>query len=313
MRHVFLFSAAVITCWGYARAGASSGARLDVDSQKVWSIPALSAGAPGPGKRVKVAASAYEGADVFHTLYLPESWKEHGRPLPIVFEYTGNYYPQAGSTGEPEDAGLGFGLCGGKYIWVCLPYVSKDHTDNAVTWWGDEKATVAYAKTHVPRIIKQFNADPTAVFLCGFSRGAIGVNYIGLHDDEIARLWTAFVTHDHFDGVREWRNTPWGSPLAQYREGAMRRLTRVAGRPYLVSQHGQDHASERHIRSALPDASNFSFITVDTAEALGRFPNRFARAAHNDRWLLKPSPYRRATWQWMNDVARNRRAVDPRE
>ena len=53
-----------------------------------------------------------------------------------------------------------------------------------------------------------------AVILCGFSRGAIGVNYIGLHDDQIAALWAGFITHDHYDGVLEWKGQAWGSPYA---------------------------------------------------------------------------------------------------
>ena len=64
-------------------------------------------------------------------------------------------------------------------------------------------------------IIAEFNADPNAVFLCGFSRGAIGVNYLGLRDDEVAKLWTAFITHDHFDGVRQWTTSGWGGPLGR--------------------------------------------------------------------------------------------------
>jgi hypothetical protein len=279
---------------------------LDVNSQETLSIPPLSAGAPAAGKRIKATTPEYAGTDVFHTVYLPETWEKDGPRLPIIFEYTGNYYPRAGSTGEPEDAGLGFGLSGGQTIWVSLPYISADRVDNAITWWGDDKATVAYARLNVPRIIRAFNADPTAVFLCGFSRGAIGVNYIGLHDDEVAGLWSAFVTHDHFDGVKEWGKTDWGSPLLSYREKALKRLQRVGNRPYLVSQNGKNRDSEAYVRSALPNVSNFTFSCVNTAEALGPFPNAFAKAGHNDRWLLKPSQYRSRTWAWMNMVTERR-------
>lgn len=279
---------------------------LDVDSPETLSIPPLSAGSPAPGKRAKVTPPEYAGTEVFHTVYLPDTWKRGGQRLPIIFEYTGNYYPAAGSTGEPEDAGLGFGLSGGKFIWVSLPYISKDHKDNAVTWWGDDQATVAYAKLNVPRIIKAYHADPRAVVLCGFSRGAIGVNYIGLHDDEIAGLWTAFVTHDHFDGVRQWGGTEWGSPLQKYRQEALKRLQRVGRRPYLVSENGKKRETEGYVTSALRDVSNFTFSYVGTEEALGAFPNAFAKHAHNDRWLLRPSAYRSTTWTWMNTVMQRR-------
>lgn len=280
---------------------------IDVESTDVLTTPSVSEGQPAAGKRVRVTPPEYAGTEVFHTLYLPSQWKRDAAELPIIFEYTGNYYPRAGSTGEPEDAGLGYGLSGGRYIWVSLPYISDDGKDNQVTWWGDEAATLAYAKLNVPRIIREYNADPNAVFLCGFSRGAIGVNYLGLHDDEIAELWTAFVTHDHYDGVREWKGTAWGSPLAKYRQQAGRRLERLAGRPTLVSQNGSTKTSQEFIRSVLDDLENFTFSDVRTAEALGTFPNDFAIHSHNDRWLSKPSPYRTRTWAWMNSVVQQSR------
>ena len=286
----------------------SNAAVLDAGSEEVLAIPALSQGVPGPGKRVKVTTPEYAGTEVFHTVYLPEHWTKGGGKLPVIFEYTGNYSPKSGSTGEPEDGGLGYGLSGRKFIWVSLPYVSEDHSDNAVTWWGDEEATVQYAKVNVPRVIDEFDADASAVILCGFSRGAIGVNYIGLHDDEISSLWTAFITHDHFDGVKAWSNTEWGKPLSTYREGAAERLKRVGNRPYLISQNGKGHESEAYIRSVLPTVDNFTFSYIDTRAIFGVFPNELAKGAHTDRWPLKPSQYRKATWEWMNRVTERTRS-----
>jgi len=197
---------------------------LAADSVEQFKIPEISQGTPAAGKRVKVTAPEYAGTEVYHTLYLPAEWtadwKETPKRLPIIFEYTGNHAPKLGSTGQVKDAGLGFGLSGGKYIWVSLPYIREDGKANQVTWWGDVEKTVGYAKTNVPRIIEEFGGDPEAVFLCGFSRGAIGVNFLGLHDDEIAGLWTAFITHDHFDGVRQWTKSGWGGPLEKYRREA---------------------------------------------------------------------------------------------
>ena len=182
--------------------------------------------------------------------------------------------------------------------------------DELVTWWGDEKATVGYAKKYVPEIIKAYNADPQNVFLCGFSRGAIGVNYLGLHDDEVARLWTAFITHDHFDGVKQWGRTTWGSPLDKYRQEALVRLERVKGRPYFVSQNGSGKATENYVQSVLSDASNFTFNDVNTVDALGAFPNSFAKHSHTDRWLSKPSSYRETAWKWVNAVVDANRGRD---
>jgi hypothetical protein len=278
---------------------------LDVNSTQQLSIPAAGQGKPAAGQRVRVTPPEYAGTAVFHTIYLPKSWRQGGEKLPIIFEYTGNYFPKAGSTGRVEDAGLGYGLSAGKYIWVSLPYISRDHTANEVTWWGDQAATVQYAKLNVPRIMDQFAADSGAVFLCGFSRGAIAVNYIGLHDDEIASLWTAFITHDHFDGVKEWGKSDWGSPLEKYRAEAAQRLKRVAGRPYLVSQNGKGYGSEKFIHCVLATPENFTFSYIDTGAIFGGFPHELAKAGHTDRWLLVPSKYRAATWQWMNRVTAN--------
>ena len=198
---------------GFWNEDAKERERPNPTSRELLIVPPLASGDPAPGKRVNVTSEEYAGTDVNHTIYLPPDWMADGEKIPIIFEYTGNHFPQSGSTGEVEGAALGFGLSAGKFIWVSLPYINEDHTDNEIRWWGDEAATVDYAMQNVPKIIERFNADPDAVFLCGFSRGAIGVNYIGLHDDEIAKLWSAFITHDHFDGVRQWGGTTWGSPL----------------------------------------------------------------------------------------------------
>ena len=282
--------------------GCSQSTELEVDSQETLSIPELSTGNPSAGNLIRVTALEYKGTQVYHTLYLPEKWSSDGERMPIIFEYTGNYFPKSGSTGEVKDAGLGYGLTGGKFIWVSLPYIHENLQENQVTWWGDEKATVEYAKVNVPRIIEEYNAHPQAVFLCGFSRGAIGVNYLGLHDDEVAKLWTGFITHDHFDGMKEWRKTDWGSPFEEYQAEATERLKRIAGRPYLVCQNGDNYGTEAFVRERLDSAANFTFLNVGNVEIFGSFPHPLAKGPHTDVWPLLPSEYRRRSWQWMNEV-----------
>ncbi len=276
--------------------------RLDVLSNDTLSIPKLTLVKPSAGKRVKETPIEHSGTEVYHMIYLPDDWEVDGPRLPIIFEYTGNYFPKSGSTGEVKDAGLGYGLSGGKYIWVSLPYIHENLRENQVTWWGEEKATVEYAKVNVPRIIQEYNANPDAVFLCGFSRGAIGVNYLGLHDDEVAKLWTAFITHDHFDGIREWKQTEWGAPLSEYQKKATVRLNRVRGRPYLVCQNGDKYGTETFVRERLESVQNFTFIDVRTIEIFGEFPHPLAKSAHTDMWSLLPSDYRTQAWHWMNEV-----------
>jgi len=280
--------------------------KLDVGSKRTLPLPSLEAGSPAAGKMVAVTPPEYAGTKVFHTLYLPKdwdpNWRETGERLPIIFEYAGNKWAPCGSTGEPEDACLGYGLSEGRYIWVSLPYVNSNHTDNEVTWWGDTAATVQYAKTNVPRIIEKYGGDANAVFLCGFSRGAIAVNYIGLHDDQIARLWTAFIAHDHFDGAREWRGTTWGSPFEAYRAAASERLLRVKGRPYMVRGRGGKSDTEVFIKSVLPVHDNFYFYEIDMRAIFPTIPNELVMHPHTDRWLLMPSIYRDNAWKWMNMV-----------
>lgn len=272
------------------------------DSADILQMPSVESDGPRAGARVRVTPPEYAGTEVFHTLYLPESWSVDGSRLPIVFEYTGNQFPQSGSTGKVEHAALGFGLSGGKCIWVTLPFVDTQSNDNAVRWWGDEGATIAYAKKNVPRIVEQYHADPQAVFLCGFSRGAIAVNYIGMHDDEIAGLWSAFITHDHFDGLRHWPGTRWGSPLEAYQLAAKQRLKRVEGRPYLVIENGSVEPHRNFVAESGAKADNIAFLSIDTRKILGPFPNPIAKSAHTDRWLLRPSDYRRDVWKWFNGV-----------
>ncbi|PQO39304.1 hypothetical protein C5Y96_05465 [Blastopirellula marina] len=296
--------ACVITAfWLLSLAAHLNAAERDAHSTATLTLPAVVEGSPTAGIRVRQQAQEYVGTDVHHTIYLPKDWTTNGERLPIVFEYTGNYYPAAGSTGRVDDAGLGYGLSGGQFIWVVLPMIAADGKSNEITWWGDIDATVHYAKTNVPRIIEQLHANPDAVYLCGFSRGAIGVNFLGLHDDEVAKLWTAFITHDHFDGVRAWRGTDWGSPLETYREQASRRLRRVAGRPYLVCESGNMQPTRTFVESVLGDQHTFTFLPVDTHAIFGEFPNDYAKHPHNDRWLMVPSESRSNAWRWMNASA----------
>lgn len=250
-------------------------------------LPPLTEQGPQPGKRAAITTGEYAGTKVRHLIALPDDWtpdwKARGKSWPVIAEYTGNYFPTSGSTGEVEGAALGFGVARGKAIWVVLPYVAKDHQKNERTWWGDIDATVGYAKTNIPRICAEFGGDPQKVVLCGFSRGAIGVSFLGLHDDEVAKLWCGLWAHDHFDGMLEWKGQTWGSPLARYREEASVRLRRLNGRPLLVCQAGAE--TRRFIDALAP--SGVTYLTVDMRTHFGTFPNDLAQHPHNDRWPLR--------------------------
>ena len=203
---------------------------------------------PAAGRRVRQVASEYLGTQVYHALYLPIDWKK-GEKFPVLVEYTGNRFAASGSTGEVKDANLGFGLTGGKgFIWITMPCIEAGGKSNAVRWWGDRKRTIEYCKTNLRRICEQYGGDLGSVFICGFSRGAIGASYIGLANDEIAAFWKGVITHDHFDGGRTW-----AYPDSD-RKSALQRLARLKGRPVLAMGNGTEFLRQ------YPGLAAFTFL-----------------------------------------------------
>jgi len=266
-------------------------------------LPPLTSGEPLPGKRATVIAPEYAGSKVRHLIALPDDWtpdwKVRGKSWPVIAEYTGNYFPTSGSTGEIEGARLGYGVARGKAIWVVLPYVAKDRQKNEVTWWGDIDTTVEYAKMNIPRICAEFGGDPKKVVLCGFSRGAIGVSFLGLHDDGVAKLWCGLWAHDHFDGVKAW-SAPWGAPLARYREEAAVRLRRLAGRPLLISQAYPGNQTRDFVEPLA--AKNVDYLTIDMGALYGKFPNDAVKHPHNDHWPLRDCEATTVARTWFERV-----------
>jgi len=273
-------------------------------------LPPLVDGPPAAGRRVAVTPKEYTGTRVHHLIALPDDWtpdwKARGKTWPVIAEYTGNYFPGAGSTGEVEGAALGFGVARGRAIWVVLPYVARDHQKNEITWWGDLDATVGYAKTNIPRICAEFGGDRRKVVLCGFSRGAIGISFLGLHDDEVAKLWCGFWAHDHFDGVTAWV-APWGAPLARYREEATLRLRRLAGRPLLISQAYPGNQTRDFVEPLA--AKNVDYLTIDMGALYGKFPNDAVKHPHNDRWPLRDGEATSVARAWFEGVTGTRQAA----
>jgi hypothetical protein len=257
--------------------------------------PRMTTGEPAPGRRVRATLPAFRSTDVHYSLYLPTDWKPGAR-YPVIVEYAGNgdYRNKYGDvcTGRVEDCSLGYGLSGGRgAIWICLPFVDPAKGINAVRWWGDVETTVAFCQEAVRTVCAEFGGDPSAVFLCGFSRGALACNFIGLHNDAIAQLWRGIFAASHYDGARMWEYA--GSDRASARV----RLDRLGRRPVFVS----------HEVYGVEPATYTILDTINYLAGTGRPLDNFRFQAvplrnHTDRWVLYDIPARRHLRQWFKDA-----------
>ena len=240
-------------------------------------VPEGVEGKPAAGKRVRF--EKHKDTQIYHALYLPTDWKPGGS-WPVIIEYAGNRHRHG--DGSVESCKLGYGISAGKgVIWVSMPYVDPKTKANAPKWWGDPDVTVEYCKKTVKQVCQTYGGDPKKVFIAGFSRGSIAGNYIGLHDDEIAKLWCGFICHSHYEGVREWG---WTDP-----ETAADRLKRLGDRPQYISQENSVNAARAYLKKAKPDGK-YTFVSLP-------FPE------HTDRWVLRDIPPRKELREWFWKVA----------
>ena len=256
-------------------------------------VPPLGEAAPGPGLRVKQTLPAWRQTAVYHVLYLPQDWQP-SRRYPVIVEYAGNggYKNNFGdiSTGRPEGSKLGYGMSAGKgFIWLCLPYLNGAGDALALTWWGDPPArdaepTLRYCREAVAWICREYGGDAQRVVLCGFSRGAIACNFLGLHDDATAKLWRGFVAYSHYDGVQ----TQWPYPGVD-RASALARLKRLGARlQFICHENDGVEDTRRYLAEAMP-GGNFTFA-----------PTGFRN--HNDAWVLRPCEARTQLRAWLNKL-----------
>jgi hypothetical protein len=257
-------------------------------------VPEMALGEPAAGMRVRQTTPGWEKTEVYHALYLPREWKA-GEKYPVIVEWAGNgdYRNAFGdvSTGRVEGSRLGYGMTGGeRCIWVCLPYLNGAGTGNVIKWWGDApgydpEPTVKYARATVRFLTENYGGDSAQVVLAGFSRGAIAGNFLGLHDDETAKLWRGFVCYSHYDGVRAWPYP--GSDRA----AATERLRRLKGRPQFICGEGNNASeTERYLREiGMWEAGAFTIVGTG-------FRN------HHDAWALRPCEARTKLREWLNKV-----------
>lgn len=254
--------------------------------------PAMTTDAPAPGKRVRSVLTEFADSDVYHTLYLPTDWQPDRR-YPVIIEYpgNGNYKNAFGdvSDGMPEGCHLGYGITAGVgAIWVCLPFVEKhdDGLRNAVSWWGDINETKRYCRLMIDHVCATYGGDRQRVFLAGFSRGAIAGNFIGLHDEDIAKLWAGFFLFSHYDGVRTW-------PYAESdREAALVRLKRLSNRPQFIAHEGSVDSIRDYLQST-GVSGQWTFQAIP-------FRN------HSPEWLLRENSARDNARTWWMSVSKPR-------
>ena len=185
---------------------------------KMLDVPA----APGKAVLEQVDAAPFGGTGLKHKLYLPTDWVA-GKKYPVLVEYLGN------NGLVKNDIGAAYGLTGGKGIIVLtLPFVNADMNDTN-QWWGDLTLALDYAKKAIRQVESRWGGDSTRLVYAGFSRGSIACNYIGLHDDEMAKLWKGMVCLSVYDDG----SYNYGMSNADKKLAATR-LQRLGNRPQLV-------------------------------------------------------------------------------
>lgn len=245
-------------------------------------IPPMELADPAPGKRVRLTLPEYEKTEIFYSLYLPTDWQP-GRQFPVIVEYQGN----GGAIAVPGlyDSCLGYGQSGGKeFIWVCLPYISPERTQQLI-WWGDVPATLDFCRRVVRTVCERYGGDGSAVLLTGFSRGSIACNYLGLHDDTMADLWLAFLPHSHYEGK-------WPGSKKEDREAMLARLARLHGRASFVTNEGPEIFP--YVLETIKQ-SNASFTLVPLPDV-----------RHTNSWVLEDCPQRTQLRAWLADVLQKR-------
>lgn len=265
----------------------------DIDSfQKDLFVPEITEAEPEAGKRVRQTLKAFENTKVYHLVYLPINYKQ-GEKYPVIVEFPGNgpYTSPYGdiSTGQVDGCNLGYGVSAGKdFIWISMPFISVDGKQNQKWWWGDIEATKKYCIDTVNEVCTKYGGDASNVFLSGFSRGAIAVNYIGLHDDEISGLWRAFIANSHYDGLKGW-NYPDSDKAS-----ALERLKRLNGRPQFICAEKEGTAkSKNHIRQS-GIQGDFTFMDIPIRN-------------HTNTWALYDLEERKIMRTWLFEVIQKNR------
>jgi len=285
---------------------------LSCKAKKPYRTPKMQTGKPEAGKRVKVIPSGYEDTNVYHSLYLPEGHTK-GKKYPVIVEYTGNYAPHLGSSGQVKDGHMGYANAKALgAIWVVMPYLSTDGRSNEITWWGSETKTIDYCAKQLKEICLNYGGDPSSVFIIGFSRGAIAVNRIGLNNDRAADIWLGFHSHDHFDGQKKWC-TDWANncDYEAYKADAIERAKRYKGRAALVGGQHMDKLASYLSSNEIDTFGKLTVLSVPITEIIPEndlfvHPEKGQKITHTDKWMNYESPEADQVINWYRTVIKNK-------
>lgn len=283
-----------------------------ISAQKPYTVPLMEEGIPAPAKRVKVVPEGYENTPVYHTLYLPVNYKP-GKKYPIIVEYTGNYAPHLGSSGQVKDASLGYAIAVDlEAIWVVMPYLSADGMTSEITWWGSETQTIDYCARQLKNICLNYGGDPSSVFIIGFSRGAIAANRIGLNDDRASDIWLGFHSHDHFDGQLRW-TTPWANDgdYNTYKADAIERAKRYKGRAALVCGEKMKSLTSYLLSNHINTFGKLKILSIPVEQIIPKqdlfvSPENGKLITHTDKWINYDSPEADTVINWYKNVIKNK-------
>ena len=131
-----------------------------------FNVPGITNHVPQAGMRVKVVPIEYKNTDVYYSLYLPKNYKK-GNKHPVIVEYPGNEWKQAGSTGLVRFVDLGFSIAEKiEAIWVVFPYI--EDSIPITKWWGKKEETVEFALSNIRQICVDYGGNQAEIFFLGF-------------------------------------------------------------------------------------------------------------------------------------------------
>ena len=258
--------------------GAAPAERHDFPGRLI--VPGVTEGLPLPGKRVYMTLA---GSPVRYVMYLPTDWNPDDR-FPVIAEYSGNifYFKNTYSTGKADQGNIGYGMSKGVgAIWVNLPFLSQDRTEEQLNGFGNLDATAEYARRVIHEVVDKWSGDAGAVFLTGFSRGGAACGFIGLRNNDIADVWLAFHAVGGGDGAG-W----FGSEMP----GALERAARMKGRSSFIT----DGAPWQDVLARLKQPFTYRDSQI---------------GAHVDTMFLDNRPSTLSVRKWMADVLNNRPGV----